>query len=241
MELKYKGNKVLITGGSSELGLYMASLALNSGLYPILSYRNNKGKLKIKKHLESFTNYSTILLDNEKVETLDNIPNIDYMVDFSHTNYESLVSNSSAEKLKKYILSNQLYKTLLLQRVTSKMAMNKFGRLIYISSTSAQRINPGQGLYSSSKAAIETLYKTCGVELARLGVTTVILRPGYINCGRGALFAQKREKELKKIIPTKKVLSVEEVCENVMFLMSDSSLSINSTEITIDGGMSFLK
>lgn len=241
MTLKYKGNKVLIIGGSSDMGLYLAGLCVESGLLPVLTFRNDIGLEKINSVLNGSGDFHTVYMDMNKRETINNLPYTDYFVDFSQTDYESLFVNSIDEDVEQYITSNFIYKSQMLKHVTNKMKMHKFGRLIFISSVSVVRVNPGQGYYASVKSGIESMYKTLGVELGSLGITTAVLRPGYINAGRCKKYIQNQEKKVKKLIPLKRLIRKDEVCETIMFLLSDSALAINSTVITIDGGQTVLK
>ena len=117
------------------------------------------------------------------------------------------------------------------------MLKKKRGRLVFISSSAAMRPNPGQGFYSAAKLASEALYKNLGLELGRRGITTVTLRPGYIDAGRGRHYLQAHEKEVLKMVPINRAISEREVAETILFLLSDSARGFNATEITMDGGL----
>lgn len=117
------------------------------------------------------------------------------------------------------------------------MLKKKGGRLIFISSGAALRPNPGQGFYAAAKLASEALYKNLGLEMGSRGITTVSLRPGYINAGRGKKFI-KQNKKITDAIPVKRAIEPGEVAETILFFLSESARSFNAVEITMDGGMS---
>ena len=68
------------------------------------------------------------------------------------------------------------------------------------------------------------------------GLTTVILRPGYCDAGRGRSFLEKSGDILGRV-PIRRALTAEEIAETVLFLLSDGAAGINGTVITMDGGL----
>lgn len=238
MKLKYGKQLLTIVGGSSEIGLTLAKYALQANLSLVLTYRNEQSKTLIEKELRNTNGaWRTVYLDLENKESIQNVCDTDYLVDLSHTRYEALVPIAKDREVEEYFVKNTIFKSLLIKHVTNSMRNRRFGRLLYISSTSAVKMNPGQGYYAASKLSVEALYKAVGIELGALGITSVILRPGYIDSGRGRSYIVKNKEKIKKAVPLKRAMEVEEICENIMFFLSDSSLYINSTAINIDGGM----
>jgi 3-oxoacyl-[acyl-carrier protein] reductase len=110
---------------------------------------------------------------------------------------------------------------------------------VFISSTAAARPNPGQGFYAAAKLASEALYRNMGLELGGRGITTIILRPGYVNTGRGRTYLE--EKNVLKAVPIKRAVTQEEIAETVLFLLSESAAGMNATIITMDGGLTYGK
>ena len=117
------------------------------------------------------------------------------------------------------------------------MLKKRKGRLVFISSAAAARPNPGQGFYAAPKLASEALYRNMGLELGERGVTTVILRPGYIDAGRGRIYLQKQDRKILEMTPIKRAITGEEIAQTILFLLSDSAAGINATEISMDGGL----
>lgn len=243
--MEFKGKNLLITGGSSKIGLTLAKTAIENGLFPILTYRSENSLVKIDAFLNGLEdNYRSIPLDFKNADEIKNVKElskIDYMVDLVHGSMECMVSNLDFDKTRDYYNENVLNRALLLKEVSRLMVKNRFGRLIYVSSIAAHRPNHGQGFYASSKLACESLYKSCGHELGKKGVTSVVLRPGYIDAGRAERFIQKFKESIIKQIPSQRVLEVEDFVNTIIFYLSDGSLGFNATDLTIDGGFSFGK
>ncbi|MGZ6221107.1 MAG: SDR family NAD(P)-dependent oxidoreductase, partial [Syntrophales bacterium] len=117
------------------------------------------------------------------------------------------------------------------------MLKKRKGRLVFIYSAAAARPNPRQGFYAAAKLASEALYRKMGLELGERGVTSVILRPGYVEAGRGRIYLQQQERKILEVVPIKRALTSDEIAQTILFLLSDSATGINATEIPMDGGL----
>lgn len=243
MKLRFNGKRVLILGGSCDLGIYLAKSLITVDLYPILTYRSQIGLDKINKELKDYEkNYQVAYFDfsnYSSIETLfEQVNNdIDYAIDFAQGDYESFISSAEDEQIAKYFEENVTTRAEILKRISRIMLAKKSGRLVFISSSAANRPNPGQGFYSSAKLASEALYRNLGLELGARGITTVILRPGYVSSGRGKDFIEGHKEEVLSIIPIKRVLIPREVVETIIFLISESASGFNATIVPMDGGL----
>ncbi len=118
------------------------------------------------------------------------------------------------------------------------MLAHKKGRIVYISSTAAGRPNPGQGFYAAAKKAAEALYHNLGLELAGRGITTVTLRLGYVDAGRGRRYLVQNTRQALAKVPLGRSLAIAEIVDTIMFLLCDSAAGFNATVLTMDGGLS---
>jgi len=243
MKLHFSGNRALILGGSSDLAITLAELMIKSDLFPILTYRSERGKMHISEELQPFAGkYNTCYLDFTDRDSVNSLfhqigDDIDFLVDFVQGDLKSLVASADEDGIYRYFTENVSFRAEILKRAGRAMLKKKRGRLVFISSTAADKPNPGQGFYASAKLASEALYRNLGIELGKHGITTVSLRPGYIDEGRGKAFIKARQEEIMKKVPIKRALTGEEVAETILFLLSDSSRGFNATEICIDGGL----
>jgi len=241
--MKFTGNRVIILGGSCDLAITLSGFMIEAGLFPILTYRNEKGREYILKNMESFPKkYSSFYLELGNRDSIDSMlqqtgDEIDFMVDFAQGNFESLIASADSESIYSYFAENISFRTEVLKKVARIMMKKKRGRLIFISSSAATRPNPGQGFYAAAKLASEAIYKNLGLELGGHGITTVTLRPGYIDSGRGRKFIQTHGKEVINKVPIKRAITKKEVAEAILFYLSDSAAGFNANEILMDGGL----
>ena len=241
--MKFTGNRALILGGSCDLAITFAKCMIEAELFPILTYRNKKGRKYISENFKDCQKkYSSFYLEFGNRDSIDSLlhqtgDDIDFMVDFVQGNLESLVASVDAEHVYSYFAENISFRAEIVKKVARIMMKKKSGRLVFISSSAAKRPNPGQGFYAAAKLASEAIYKNLGLELGGHGITTVTLRPGYIDSGRGKKFIQGHSKEVIDKVPIKRVLTKKEVAEAILFYLSNSATGFNATEIPMDGGL----
>lgn len=233
MNLPNKEKNCLILGGSSEIGIFLAKRLLKEKLNPIITYSSQSGLKKIKDNLNKDINVFKLDLAslNSIYDFLSKINcKISYLVDLSHTHVEKLFASLKDEEIVSYYTTNVINRAIFLKNIVRNMLIQKQGRLVYISSTAAYLPNKGQGIYSSSKLAVEAIYKIIGIEMYKKGISTVILRPGYISAGRAKNFIDKK----KSILPY--LLDVADVVDAILFFLKDNGRVFNAREITLDRG-----
>ncbi len=108
------------------------------------------------------------------------------------------------------------------------------GRIITMSSISGVVGNRGQVNYSASKAGIIGATRSLSLELAKRKITVNSVAPGIIETEMTAALPLE---DVTKMIPMRRVGSVEEVAATVSFLASDEASYITGQVISVNGGM----
>lgn len=247
MSFDYSGKRTLILGGSSRLGLILASKLLELDAIPVLTWRNSQSKKRIRKYFpENYQYLQTCQLDFDDYETLQNLEEItpwgiDFLVDFVHEHWEDLLGSASEEKIYEYFAAQISFRAAVLKRVSRAMLANRQGKMLYISSRAAVQQNPGQGFYAASKSASEALYRNIGLEMGKKGIRTVILQPGFISSGRGRRYLKKHYGDTHSFSSGEQVISPEQVADTILFLLSDAGDAFNATALRMDCGSSASK
>lgn len=243
MRLELSGGHALVAGGSCEVALELARAMIAAGIRPVLGYRSEKGRRSILDQLQNLSGaYDTLLLDLSRGDVLEqpgvDLPErIDYLVDLAQDDLEGLVASADHQAVRRFFEAHVSGRAALVQLVARRMLRQKSGRMLYVSSSAAGCPNAGQGFYAAAKCAAEALYRNVGLELASRGITTVTLRPGYIDAGRGRRYLQEKGAAVLARIPLGRALTIAEVVRTMMFLLSDSALGFNATVLTMDGGL----
>jgi 3-oxoacyl-[acyl-carrier protein] reductase len=120
-----------------------------------------------------------------------------------------------------------------MRRALGPMLRARFGRVVNVSSVSAERPLPGQLSYAASKAGLEAMTRTAAVEVARRGVTVNAIAPGLIETD----FTADMNPLWTQGIPLKRAGSTEEVAACVRFLASPAASYVTGTTLVVDGGL----
>ncbi len=122
------------------------------------------------------------------------------------------------------------------------MVAAKFGRIINLSSTSAQG-NRGQTNYSTAKAGLQGMAKTLAVELGRFGITANAVAPGFIQTEMVRQTAERMGMPFEEFLaaaaaknPSGRVGQPADIAALVTFLASDAAGFINGQVIYVAGG-----
>jgi 3-oxoacyl-[acyl-carrier protein] reductase len=116
------------------------------------------------------------------------------------------------------------------------------GAIVNVSSIAAGRPAPGVGLYSASKAALDSLTRTMAVEWARKGLRVNAVAPGHVAT-EGVLedlrTGRLDEKAVLARIPAGRIADGDDIAEAVLFLCSARARHILGHVLTVDGGEGF--
>lgn len=110
----------------------------------------------------------------------------------------------------------------------------KPGRIVTLSSVSGVAGNRGQVNYSAAKAGIIGASKALAIELAKRKITVNCVAPGLIETD---MVADAPIEEALKMIPAKRLGTVEEVAATISFLVSEDAGYITRQVISVNGGM----
>jgi NAD(P)-dependent dehydrogenase (short-subunit alcohol dehydrogenase family) len=113
------------------------------------------------------------------------------------------------------------------------------GRIVLISSITAQMRTTGTVAYSASKAAVTHMGKLMAREWARSGPNVTILSPGYIQSElAGDWFETEGGKKHMATWPRRRMLDEDALDSTLVYLLSDESKGVTGSDFVIDDGQS---
>lgn len=118
--------------------------------------------------------------------------------------------------------------------LVKSMLLNRFGRIVNVSSTSGQIGTEGQVNYSAAKAGLIGATKALAREVAKRNVTVNAVAPGFIDTD---MLEGLPKDELAARIPMKRLGRPEEVAAAVVFLCSPMASYISGQILAVNGGI----
>ena len=128
--------------------------------------------------------------------------------------------------------SNLLGPYLLSRAVVGHMRVRGWGRIVHVSSTFAEDGFPGRAPYASAKAGLHGLTKVMSRELARAGIFTNVVIPGFVP-SEGQ--PQSLIQYASAAAATKRVTTPQDLANTIVYLCSQANSNITGEMIRVDG------
>jgi len=145
-------------------------------------------------------------------------------------------ANVSDDDIKEVINTNLIGTMQVTQEVVPYMMKQRAGKIINISSVSAEKGGRGQANYAASKGAVNAMTKSLAVELAKRNITVNAVAPGIIETDISEEVRNLAGEEILNKILVKRYGQAKEVAYLVAFLASKYADYINGEILHIDGG-----
>lgn len=132
------------------------------------------------------------------------------------------------------------------RKVAQGMAARRRGAIVNVSSNAAATPRAAMGAYAASKAAVSSLSRCLGLELAPHGIRVNIVSPGSTDTAmQQAMWQQGSSREtviagsaaqFRLGIPLQKIATPAEIADAILFLLSDRASHITLHDLRVDGG-----
>lgn len=237
---------VLITGASRGIGAFTATLLAQQGHKVVINYANNDQQAtqiveNIKAAGGTASRFKADVSQSNQVELL-----FDYVIN-TYGKIDVLINNAGIMNFKKIALLDDatIDKVIAINLKGSSYAMREAakrleqgGKIINLSSSVIGMKLEGYGIYTASKAAIESLTAILAKELRAKNITVNAVAPGPTAT---ELFFEGKSDELiaqlAKASPLERLGTVEDIAAVLNFVVSDDGNWINAQTIRVNGGI----
>jgi len=259
LELGLRNKVALVPASSRGIGLGVAKVLAAEGCRVVISSSNQDSLSKARDVIAKETGNNNVLAVKADLTLKQDI---DRLVDLATSKsgiIDILAYNTGPPKPGTFADLNdadweQGVKLLLMsavwltKRVVPGMAQKKWGRLIYITSSTLRQPVPNLVLSNTVRLSLAGLSKSLALEYSSRGITSNGIMQGHILTDRQRQVAQdvssrtgksleESMKHMLQDVPAGRYGSPEEVGSLVAFLASEKASYINGTMLAIDGGL----
>jgi NAD(P)-dependent dehydrogenase (short-subunit alcohol dehydrogenase family) len=242
---KYGGKKVVVTGGTTGIGLETAKRLLEAGAEVLLTGRNEQNldvarrELGPRAHVVRSDTASLADIDALAALVKKRLGHIDCV--FINAGISELepfdqVTEASYDRQFNVNTKGAFFTA---QRLVP--FIREGGSIVFTTVTNGPA-NPNMSVYLGSKAALRAFSQVLAAELVSRGIRVNMVGPGFIDTPTMGVagFSENERTAFRKlgdeITPMKRHGTVEEVARAVLFLAFDATFT-TGVELPVDGGL----
>jgi 3-oxoacyl-[acyl-carrier protein] reductase len=237
----------IVTGGSRGIGRAICVALARAGAKVVVAYSGNESAAAETLRLvrEAGGDGELVRFDVADHDACDTAISaaatrhgrLDILVNNAGISIDQLLLRVKPDELEKTMATN-VGGALWCSKAAMRLMMRKrSGRIVNISSVVGEAGNPGQAVYSASKAALIGLTKTLAREYASRGVTVNAVAPGFIETDMTASLPDTVKQGAIAQTPLGRIGKPEDVAAAVLYLASDEAAFVTGQVIRVNGGM----
>ncbi|WP_280235983.1 SDR family NAD(P)-dependent oxidoreductase [Nocardia cyriacigeorgica] len=239
---RFTNRTVLITGGTSGMGLATARRLLDEGAYVAITGRDDARLQRAAAELDAGPRILTVRADVSNPHDVDalmgRIQTWRGSLDAVFANAGTGIFKPSTELTEADIdQSVDVNVKGVFFTVQKALPLLKEGSAIVLNASwTLYRGLPVASIYSATKAAVHNLARTLGSELAPRGIRVNSVSPGYIDTAMYRNATADSATDAAQV-PLGTIGHAAEVAAAVAFLASDDASYITGQDLIVDGGL----
>lgn len=234
----------LIIGASGDIGQATAEQLAAAGWSLYLHYFNSRKKIvDLRKRLAKLypkQDFLTLAADFTNEQAAEQLAAglfaVDAVIFAQGTTSYGLFQQQASAELKKMMTMQVLVPTHLLQLLQTKLAVNHFGRIIFIGSVYGGSGSAMEVGYSTVKGALSAFASAYSKEVASLGITVNVIAPGAVATRMNQMFSAKDRAKVAADIPMGRFALSDEVAYWVKALLAEPARYLTGQTIYVTGG-----
>jgi NAD(P)-dependent dehydrogenase (short-subunit alcohol dehydrogenase family) len=247
---RFQGKTVLVTGGSTGIGLAAAQAYAAEGARVVITGRDEAALAAAREQIghDALVVRSDASSIDAAAELASAIRGAGLTLDavFINAGMARFSSLSEADPALWDRIFDTNVKGAYFQLQALLPLLNRGAAVVLNGSVNAHIGMPGSSIYAASKAALISLARTLSGELLAQGIRVNVVSPGpvatplYDKLGLDPLTLQETAAQIQGQVPLGRFATPAEIAATVLHLSAAESAFIVGTEIVVDGGMSRL-
>ncbi len=243
----FKGQVVLVTGGSRGIGRATAAAFGRAGAQVALTYRSQKSDADavvqeiVDGGGEAFALQADITDPAASAAIVDAVVKrwgrLDVLVNNAGITRDTLVMRMSEADWDVVIQTNLRGPFLTSKAALRPMLKQRYGRIVNVSSIAGVAGNAGQANYSAAKAGLIGLTKALAKEVGSRNITVNAVAPGFITTDLTKDLPSELLERARLAAATQRIGTPEDVAPAIVFLASKEASYITGQVLGIDGGL----
>jgi len=243
LQLSFKGQTVLVTGGTRGIGKAVAKAVSAAGGQaiitgtgstppPWLEDLDHRGEIHYRQ-LDLAEETWTTVLDS----IIADFPSIGICINNAGINIVDDIRDVRQEDLDQVLRVNLQAPATIVSRLAPRMAAKGYGRIVNIASIFGIGSRAGRSSYSASKAGLIGLTKAVALDLATDGILVNAVCPGFIATDlTRRVLGEQGMAEMALRVPLGRLAEPEEIVPSILFLASNLNTYITGQVLVVDGG-----
>ena len=243
---RLEGHTAVVTGAGRGIGEAIAEAFAKEGATVLCVSRNPGNCQSVAESICSFGGQADAfpmdVADKANIAEvcqmlLERYPKVDILVNNAGIIRDKLFIKMSDDDWEQVLFTDLFSAFYICKQFVPSMARNRWGRIINMASVSGVMGNAGQTNYAAAKGGLIGFTKSLAKELAGRAVTVNAIAPGFVDTQMAQSLGAETLEQVKKMIPSKRLGTAEDVANAAVFLASDEASYITGQVLHLNGGL----
>ncbi len=245
-EDRFTGRVAFITGAGQGMGQQLAFDMADEGAIVVITDIDEKALAETSSVLDKKgVKYMSVVCDvsdDEAVtasinDAVAKFGSMDILVNNAGLLKSATIEDTSNDLIDATIDINIKGVLFAIRAVTPIMKKQKYGKIVNVASiTGKNGDNSTTFVYGASKGAVITITRSVARQLGPFGVTCNAIAPHAVMTKMMEYWDDEKKQSMADKIPVKRLGTIKDMSNLMMFLSSDESSFINGETVNINGG-----
>jgi len=243
--MHYRGQVVLVTGGSGNIGQAVVRRLVAAGLRVGFTFHSNQTVAEQLTQEFSLERVKAIAVSKNNLDEARAViaemkklwGSVDYLVNSVGSIRDRSFARMEEGDWRDIMTVNLDLPFAFTRALVFDLLKQKQGAIVNIISIAALTGSAGQTNYAAAKAGVLGMTRSLAREMGHFGIRVNAVAPGYIESKMTSQLPERVRRQALNLIPMARFGQPEDVATAVSFLLADEARYINGQVLVVDGGL----